>query len=149
MNTRSIEKLILPILVFLAVILILPANLYALEVGVSTDLATAAYLGGVFVGLIIMLPYVFLTRRSDQNKKKEDEKSTESRSSIRPFLTVALIILMAFMIYPVRVYAPGAKALFIPLVYWGGVILGVSLMGVALLWERGIWERSVNEGEET
>ncbi|MDD3622067.1 MAG: hypothetical protein PHQ81_06655 [Methanofollis sp.] len=53
--TSKVEILIAFILVLLASSPILPVNLYTLEAGVRVGLATAAYIGGLLVGLIIML----------------------------------------------------------------------------------------------
>lgn len=152
MNPRWIEIMMGPILVLLAIFLISPAYSDALEMGVSADLAIAAYIGGLLVGHIFMLPYVMLARRSDRRRMKEyneisaeSEPSKEAWPSKRLILAFVLIVAIVFLIWPVCVYAPGAKALFIPMVYWVGIALGASLTGVVFLWDIGLWHRGENE----
>jgi len=43
---------------------------------------------------------------------------------------ITLLVITVVMFYPIRLYAPDAKALFIPLIYSVGVFLGGILMWI-------------------
>lgn len=132
MTAGWIKKSIPVILIILAASLITPAYQYALEMGVNADLATIAYLAGLPVGMIIMLIGGLLARGSDRSGEGREgtpagtASGISSKTSKRLIFALILIAIMVLAVYPVRVYAPQAKVLFIPLVYWFGVILGAA-----------------------
>ncbi|GAB7016165.1 hypothetical protein [Methanogenium cariaci] len=137
MTTKQMEEsAILSILIIGSTSLILPFTLYALEVGVTVNLAIIAYITGLLVGMAIMLIARWIARRSKRNRMGEmndgngaKSPSDKSLNHSKQWIVVITILAIAVaMVYPVHLYAPDAKALFIPLIYWMGVILGTSLM---------------------
>ena len=129
------ESEIISILIIVATFLILPFTLYALEVGVDVNIATIAYITGLLAGISIRLIACWIVRRSNQSqtRKMEDENVAESApdKSLTPskqlIFAITILAIIVAMIYPIHLYAPYAKALFIPLIYWAGVILGTFL----------------------
>ena len=137
MTTKyRVESSILAILLIGSTSLILPFTLYALEVGVTVNLAIITYITGLLAGMGIMLIARWVARRSNRNRARETKDGNVAKSSPEKSLThskhliiaITILAIVVTMIYPVYHYAPEAKALFIPLVYWAGVLLGTSLM---------------------
>ena len=139
MITKRMDKSLIYILILVATSLLLPFCFFAQKVGVNPDLATLTYIGGLLVGIVIMMTYNWLGHRSHQiwmtwhNNEKWPNSAPEV--CVNPLklhvLAYTLLVIMAAIIYPVRLFAPGAKVLFIPLVYWLGVILGTSFVWTA------------------
>ena len=126
------------ILVVVATTLVMPVYLYALNEGLDAYSATNVYIMGLLIGALIMMFSFLMNRRSNLNGHEESDKkdgaglqSHDPKKSIeRVILTLILLGIIGVMVYPVRFYAPDAKALFFPVVYWAGVILGTSLVWI-------------------
>ncbi|KAF1078407.1 hypothetical protein [Methanogenium sp. MK-MG] len=108
--------------------------------GVDADLATIVYIAGLFAGMIIMLIAIWMSRRSNRNRMRETNDGNVEESALdnsldlskRPILALILIVITVVMIYPIRLYAPDAKALFIPLIYSVGILFGGLLMWIPI-----------------
>lgn len=139
MITERIVKIAIYILIFIVAAPIALVYFYALETGVDADLTTIVYVAGLLAGMMLVLFYnVLLIRRSNRNRVGGDYNGVDStsgnisRSLKRVIVALAIIAIILFLIYPIRFYAPQEKALFVPLVYWAGVILGTSLAWIVV-----------------
>lgn len=141
MKTKQVKEFI--VLFFLITVIAFshkPLYTHALEVGAGADFATTVYIAGLHVGMLFMLITAWMSRRSDRNRMKEmnDEMVKKSASHIslkpseRPIIAITLIVISLVMIYPLRLYAPDAKALFIPLIYGVGILLGCLLIWIPI-----------------
>ncbi len=97
---------------------------YALETGMTADTVTAFYAAGLLAGTVLMSLYRLPGGDRGQGRGR-------SKPGTRLIVACILVAGIVLAIYPVRLYAPEAKALYAPLVYWAGVILGTTLVWVA------------------
>jgi len=138
MFTERTVKVTICILILIAAAPIAPVYFYVLEAGMDANLATIIYVAGLLAGTMLVLFYSELIRRSNRNRVEEGHNRVNLASSRiagpskRATIALVLIAIILFLIYPIRFYAPGEKALFAPLVYWVGVTLGTSLVWIAV-----------------
>jgi len=125
------------ILVVVATTLVMPVYLYAINEGVNPEHATNIYIVGLLAGMVIMISSILINRRSNLKINNESNKNVTllqfhnlKESKKTALLTLVVLLIIGAMLYPIRFYAHDAKALFFPIVYWAGVILGTSLIWI-------------------
>ena len=141
MSTRKMEELIvISILIVVASFPGSPLYVYAREVGVNAGLATTVYIAGLFFGMIIMLITILMSRRLNPNRMKETNGGNVVKSAFencpplsnRMIPAITIIVIAVVIIYPIRLYAPDAKALFITMIYSVGILFGGLLIWIPI-----------------
>lgn len=137
-NEKRDNSAITLIPVILAAILVMPIYIYALYEGAGVNYAAIVYIGGLLVGSIIISVAILIDRRlkhptngelGEKNKARTEFQFFKSPKK-RALLALAVLVIIVAMFFTVRSFAQDAKALFFPLAYWAGVILGTTLIWI-------------------